>query len=65
MGTIRVLIVDDSPFIRASLRSILQAHADVEVVADVGDGPAAVSTAGEKTTGCGPHGRPDAWNERR
>ena len=48
MGTIRVLIVDDSQYIRASLRSILQAHADVEVVADVGDGPAAVSTAEKK-----------------
>ena len=45
MGSISVLIVDYSPYIRASIRSILEAHADVEVVGDVSDGQSAISMA--------------------
>lgn len=40
---IRVLIVDDQEMIRVGLRSILEAHPDVEIVADVGDGFAALN----------------------
>jgi len=35
---IRVLIVDDQEMIRVGLRTILQAHPDIEVVAEAGDG---------------------------
>jgi DNA-binding NarL/FixJ family response regulator len=40
---IRVLIVDDQDMIRAGLRTILGLLDDIEVVADVGDGLAAIS----------------------
>jgi DNA-binding NarL/FixJ family response regulator len=39
---IRVLLADDQELVRAGLRMILEAQPDIEVVADVGDGPAAV-----------------------
>ena len=39
---IRVMIVDDQEMIRAGLRTILDAHADLTVVAEVGDGISAV-----------------------
>jgi len=39
---IRVLIVDDQEMIRAGLRTILEAHPDLTVVAEVGDGISAV-----------------------
>jgi len=39
---IRVLIVDDQEMIRAGLRTILEAHPDLAVVAEVGDGISAV-----------------------
>ena len=35
---IRVMIVDDQEMIRAGLRAILEPQADIEIVADVGDG---------------------------
>ena len=44
--TIRVLIVDDEPLIRAGLRAIIDAEDDLEVVGEAGDGaevPALVS----------------------
>jgi DNA-binding NarL/FixJ family response regulator len=42
---IRVLIADDQELVRAGLRMILEAQPDIEVVAEVGDGPAAVREA--------------------
>jgi DNA-binding NarL/FixJ family response regulator len=41
--TIRVLLADDHAAIRAGLRHMLQAAPDIEVVAEAGDGAAAVS----------------------
>ncbi|WP_426513210.1 response regulator [Dactylosporangium sp. McL0621] len=42
---IRVLIADDQELVRAGLRMILEAQADIEVVADVSDGAAATREA--------------------
>ena len=43
MTPIRVLIADDQPLVRAGLRTILQAYDDIEVIAEAGDGIAAVA----------------------
>jgi DNA-binding NarL/FixJ family response regulator len=42
---IRVVIADDQALIRGGLRAILDAEPDIEVVAQVGDGAAAVAAA--------------------
>jgi two-component system NarL family response regulator len=42
-GKIRVLIVDDHRVVRVGLRAIIDAEADMEVVAEAGDGPAALA----------------------
>jgi two-component system, chemotaxis family, protein-glutamate methylesterase/glutaminase len=39
--TMRVIIVDDSPFVREVLRAGLSRHADLEIVAEAGDGQTA------------------------
>src|SRR5437763_15844189 len=39
--TLRVIIVDDSPFVREVLRSGLARHPDLEIVAEAGDGQSA------------------------
>ena len=41
--TVRVLIVDDQEMIRIGLRSIIEAHDEIDVVAEAGDGITAVS----------------------
>lgn len=43
-STISVVLVDDEPMVRAHLRTILDAAADVEVVGEAGDGAEAVET---------------------
>ncbi|MEL6891697.1 MAG: response regulator transcription factor [Actinomycetota bacterium] len=43
--TIRVLLADDQELVRTGLSMILDAQPDLEVVAEVGDGRAAVETA--------------------
>lgn len=43
--TIRVLVADDQPLVREGLRKIFEADPDLVVIADVGDGLAAVSAA--------------------
>jgi DNA-binding NarL/FixJ family response regulator len=43
--TISVLVVDDEPLVRGGLRAILDAEDDITVVAEAGDGAAAVSEA--------------------
>ena len=45
--TIRVLVADDQQLVRAGLAGIVQAAADLEVVADVADGRQAVTAAAE------------------
>jgi DNA-binding NarL/FixJ family response regulator len=42
---IRVLVVDDNPSVRATLRALLEADADVSVVGEAGDGLAGLSAA--------------------
>ncbi|WP_433073709.1 response regulator [Dactylosporangium sp. CA-052675] len=42
---IRVLLVDDQPLIRSGFRALLDAEDDIEVVAEAGDGGAAVALA--------------------
>ncbi|MGN0110079.1 MAG: response regulator transcription factor, partial [Cellulosimicrobium funkei] len=37
-GTVRVVLVDDEPLVRAGLRVILDAEPDLEVVGEAGDG---------------------------
>jgi DNA-binding NarL/FixJ family response regulator len=44
--TIRVLICDDQPLIRAGLRALLTPQPDFEVVGEAADGAAAVASAG-------------------
>ena len=40
---IRVLIVDDHPVVRVGLRTTIEAEPDMQVVAEAGDGPAAIA----------------------
>ena len=42
---IRVLVADDEPLIRAGIRTVLESAADIDVVAEVDDGRAAVDEA--------------------
>ena len=42
MGKIRVLVVDDHTVLRAGLRMLIRAQADMDVVAEAGDGDEAV-----------------------
>ncbi|MFJ8039344.1 response regulator [Kitasatospora sp. NPDC096147] len=44
---IRVLVADDEPLIRAGIRMILGSETDIEVVAEAGDGRAALELARE------------------
>ena len=43
--TVRLVIADDQPLVRAGLRKIFEVDANLEVVADVADGHAAVDAA--------------------
>jgi DNA-binding NarL/FixJ family response regulator len=45
--TIRILIVDDQPLLRTGFRLILEEEADLEVVAEAGDGEEAIERAAE------------------
>ena len=44
---IRVLLVDDQPLIRSGFRALLEAEDDIEVVAEAGDGHAALTLASQ------------------
>lgn len=41
-GKIRVILADDHPLMREGLAAVINAQSDMEVVAEAGDGPAAV-----------------------
>jgi DNA-binding NarL/FixJ family response regulator len=43
--SVRLLLADDQPLVREGLRKIFEADPEIEVVADVGDGRAAVEAA--------------------
>jgi DNA-binding NarL/FixJ family response regulator len=43
--TVRVLICDDQPLVRAGVRTLLDTQPDIEVVGEAGDGAAAVAAA--------------------
>jgi DNA-binding NarL/FixJ family response regulator len=45
--TIRVLLVDDDPLVRAGLRLMLRSAPDIDVVGEAGDGAAAITAATE------------------
>lgn len=47
MTSIRVILADDHPAIRTGLRYLLDSAADIAVVAEVGDGAAAIAAARE------------------
>jgi DNA-binding NarL/FixJ family response regulator len=44
---IRVLLADDEVLVRGGFRAILQAHPDIEIVAEAGDGSQAVALTAE------------------
>ncbi len=44
-GTVRVLVADDHPVVRSGLAGMLAVEDDIEVVAEAGDGAAAVAAA--------------------
>jgi DNA-binding NarL/FixJ family response regulator len=48
MTTARVLLADDHPIVRRGLRDLLDAEADLRVVAEASDGAEAVRLAGEQ-----------------
>src|SRR5437773_1762711 len=45
--TIRVLLADDHAVVRSGLKALVDAQADMAVVAEAGDGPGALRAAGE------------------
>jgi two-component system, chemotaxis family, protein-glutamate methylesterase/glutaminase len=47
LNALRVLLVDDSALLRRAMMSVLKAHAEIEVVAAVADGAAALSKLSE------------------
>ncbi len=47
MNPIRILLVDDHAILRAGLRALLAAHADIQVVGEAGDGEQALQRVNE------------------
>ena len=47
MTTLRVVIADDQPMMRAGFKAVLESTGDIEVVAEAGNGEEAVRAAGE------------------
>src|SRR5690348_16361475 len=45
--TIRVLLVDDDPLVRAGLRLMLRSAPDIDVIGEAADGAAAIAAAAE------------------
>ncbi len=63
--TIRVLLVDDDPLVRAGLRLMLRSAPDIDVVGEAADGAAAITAAAELVPGRGADGHQDAGHRRR
>ena len=49
--TVRVLICDDQPLVRAGVRTLLGTQPDIEIVGDAADGAAAIEAAGRLRPG--------------
>lgn len=47
MGKIRILLAENYPFVSREIMRLLSSDPDLEVVGEVGDGEAAVATAGQ------------------
>ncbi len=45
--TVRVILVDDHPIVRAGLRAVLSSEPDIEVLAECGSGEEAVWSAAQ------------------
>ncbi|XNY99607.1 response regulator transcription factor [Micrococcus luteus] len=56
--TLRVMLVDDHPVVRAGVRAVLEAHPDLQVVAEAGDGAEALRVL-ERAAGDAASGLPD------
>lgn len=61
---IRVLLVDDHTIVRQGLMGLLKQEADLEVVAEAGDGQQAIELARRHRPGGGGHGSQHAGHER-
>jgi len=64
MMTIRVLLVDDDPLLRAGLRLMLRVDPDIEVVGEADDGGAAIDAAATLRPDVIPDGRAHARHRR-
>lgn len=51
--TLHVMLVDDHPVVRAGVRAVLEAHPDLTVVAEAGDGAEALRVLESLTAGAG------------
>ncbi|SJN15636.1 response regulator, two-component system [Micrococcus lylae] len=58
--TLAVMLVDDHPVVRAGVRAVLEAHPDLTVVAEAGDGAEALRVLESLAAGAGGGGGADA-----
>jgi len=53
---IRIVVADDSPLYRRTVRNILENQPNMQVVAEAGDGVYAIQAVKNTQTGCGANG---------